>query len=146
MGELSVQILSVIIFGVVSNLIYSAISDLISKKHKKSNGIIIFAKNKREENTISIDISPTENQNAENISQAARNVNELKLSIYANLTTNFNLAELEGLGFDLGINYDNLPSDTKQQKAMELVNFLERHGRLDELVTLIKLNRPNLQL
>jgi hypothetical protein len=59
------------------------------------------------------------------------------------LTTYFSNSELQSLAFDLDIDYDDLPGNTKSAKARELIVYLDRRGRLDELVRLVRIQRPN---
>jgi AAA+ ATPase superfamily predicted ATPase len=66
--------------------------------------------------------------------------------LLAIITSYFNLEELRTLYFDLGIDYDSLSGMGKGGKARELIMFMERHGRLDELVRLITEYRPSINL
>jgi CHAT domain-containing protein len=52
--------------------------------------------------------------------------------------------ELRTLCFDLGIEYDSLPSQGKTGKARELVSHCERHDRLGELVEVAKQARSDI--
>ena len=58
------------------------------------------------------------------------------------LVDRFDLEELRTLCFDLGVDYDSLRGEGKEAKARELVGYIERRGRLDELETRIKQLRP----
>ncbi|MCA9944606.1 MAG: hypothetical protein KC449_14050, partial [Anaerolineales bacterium] len=49
------------------------------------------------------------------------------------LLAEFNLEGLQQLCFDLDVDYENLPGETKAAKTRELVQFMGRRGRLDEL-------------
>jgi len=55
-----------------------------------------------------------------------------------NLTTYFNASELRTLCFDLNVDYDSLQGEGKGDKARELVAYMERHGRISELVEACK--------
>lgn len=55
----------------------------------------------------------------------------------------FNANELKDLFFKLNIDYDDLPGTTRKDKIRELVQFCERHDRLNDLVSLCKTLRPN---
>ena len=55
----------------------------------------------------------------------------------------FNESELQNLAFDLGVDYENLPGKAKSDKARELIAFLDRRGRLAELVQRCHQLRPN---
>jgi len=59
------------------------------------------------------------------------------------LTTYFDAGELRTLCFDLGVDYDNLPGGGKADKARELISYLERRGRLPELVRIGRQLRPD---
>ena len=45
----------------------------------------------------------------------------------------FNLEEIAQLFFDLNVEYEDLPGQTKTAKSRDLVQLMGRHGRLDEL-------------
>ena len=51
-----------------------------------------------------------------------------------NLEASFNLDELRGLCFDLGINFENLGGDTLRRKTIELVSYCQRLRILAKLV------------
>jgi hypothetical protein len=54
----------------------------------------------------------------------------------------FDESELRTLSFELGILYDDLKGDTRQDKVGELLRHFVRHGRLDELVSALTAERP----
>ena len=58
------------------------------------------------------------------------------------LVRRFTKEELRGLCFDLGVDYDDLPSTTKTGQAQDLILHLERAGRLAELLALCRKLRP----
>jgi len=60
------------------------------------------------------------------------------------LDARFDAGELRTLCFDLGVDYDDLPGEGKSDKARELVAYLERHGRLSELIRTGKQLRPDI--
>jgi hypothetical protein len=62
------------------------------------------------------------------------------------LVNHFNMNELKSLCFDLGINFDSLPGETMQNKSQELIVYLQRHDRIEELVNQIRRLRPNIIL
>jgi len=67
--------------------------------------------------------------------RAAENADHAYLVRLANiLNTRFSLSELNTLAFYLSIDFDELPGEGKRRKAEELVKYLNRHQRLDELV------------
>ena len=59
------------------------------------------------------------------------------------LTTYFNENELRDLCFDLDVDYDGLPGEEKGGKARELIAYLERRGRVSDLMETVKSLRPN---
>lgn len=47
------------------------------------------------------------------------------------LTEYFNISELQDLCFDLKIDFDNLPGQSKRDKARELLGYMQRDDRSD---------------
>lgn len=60
-----------------------------------------------------------------------------------NLVEHFDLEELRTLCSDLGVDYDGLRGEGKIAKARELVEYLDRTGRIPELVGICVRLRPN---
>src|SRR5689334_5699299 len=54
----------------------------------------------------------------------------------------FDDSEIRTICFDLSVDYDGLPGSGKADKARELLSFLERDGRLAELLQLLREQRP----
>lgn len=46
--------------------------------------------------------------------------------------------------FDLGIDYADLPGTEKRAKTRALVDYMQRHGRAQELLDTVKAKRPNI--
>jgi hypothetical protein len=61
------------------------------------------------------------------------------------LDEHFNLQELRLLTFDLSIDYEHLSGDAKLAKINELILYLARYGRLEDLLTLLHEERPYVQ-
>jgi hypothetical protein len=59
------------------------------------------------------------------------------------LLSSFNESELRDLCFDLRVDYDNLPGQSKADKARELVAYFDRRGRIAELIKVCYQLRPN---
>jgi len=59
------------------------------------------------------------------------------------LSTHFDEEELRTLCFDLDVRYDDLPGEGAAGKARELVAFLERHGRVNDVLRVGRLQRPD---
>ena len=55
----------------------------------------------------------------------------------------FSLSELHDLCFELGIDFDDLGGASKADKARELISYLDRRGRLPELVRILRQQRPH---
>jgi hypothetical protein len=60
------------------------------------------------------------------------------------LDDGYNLEELRDLCFELGIDYEDLPSETQSGKARELVLYARRHGLEAKLVERVMADRPHL--
>jgi hypothetical protein len=60
------------------------------------------------------------------------------------LVAHFNDSELRDLCFDLKVDYESLPGQGKSDKARELVGYMQRHGRIYELVMLGGQCRPDI--
>lgn len=58
------------------------------------------------------------------------------------LTQHFNLTELQALCFRLRISHDQLRGETRSQLAQSLLAYCHRHGRVPELVEVVKALRP----
>lgn len=58
------------------------------------------------------------------------------------LIRRFDKSELHHLAADLGVEFDELPGATRSDKALALIDYLRRHGRLPELVTRCRQLRP----
>ncbi len=61
------------------------------------------------------------------------------------LSTHFDEEELRTLCFDLGVRYDDLPGQGAAGKARELIAFLERHGRVNHLLEVGRLQRTDVR-
>lgn len=55
----------------------------------------------------------------------------------------FNLDELRALCFDLGIDYDDLPGESKLRKIIELISYFMRQNTLVQFLQYLALARPN---
>jgi hypothetical protein len=60
------------------------------------------------------------------------------------ITDYFSDGELRNMCFDLGVEYENLPGDSKPDRVRELLVYLERRGRIRELVRTCIRDRPRL--
>jgi hypothetical protein len=55
----------------------------------------------------------------------------------------FGLADVRDLCFRFGVDHEDLGGDGKREKARELVEQMERNGRLPDLIALLKQLRPH---
>lgn len=62
------------------------------------------------------------------------------------LNTYFDISELQDLCYKLSVDYENIQGTIKQDKARELTRQIERHGRQDELIALVRELRPHVGL
>lgn len=74
-------------------------------------------------------------------SSAATNA---RSQLRANLESAFSLEELATLCFDLDVDFESLPGSGKSARARELVAYLERRGRIPDLLALCRAQRPTL--
>ncbi len=66
-----------------------------------------------------------------------------KISLRENMNRYFSLDEIESLCFDLGVDFENIGGSSKPGKVLELIQYMERRGRLDELAGACAKSRPN---
>lgn len=64
--------------------------------------------------------------------------------LYELISESFSLYELQDLAFQMHIEYDDLPGETKSGKVRSLVEYCRNRGRLDELANRLKRERPHL--
>ncbi|NJM42706.1 MAG: hypothetical protein HC853_19210 [Anaerolineae bacterium] len=48
------------------------------------------------------------------------------------LAERFNVSELQGIAYELGVDFETLPGDEKMGKLREMVKWCERARRLDD--------------
>lgn len=56
------------------------------------------------------------------------------VALYTLLSTYFSMSELHDFCFQLGVSFEDIPGATRSAKARELVGYMNRNGRLPELV------------
>jgi hypothetical protein len=59
------------------------------------------------------------------------------------LTLHFSDAELQTLAHDIGADYEELAGDTKTAKAIQLIQYAARHGKIVDLVEACRRERPD---
>ncbi len=64
------------------------------------------------------------------------------IQLHIILTEHYGLNDLRQMCFHLGVDYENLEGSTKSNKALSLVIYMERRGRLDELAAYVYKTRP----
>lgn len=78
-------------------------------------------------------------------SDAEAKVTEAGKRLAKLLNDYFSAIELEGLAFEMDVDWDNLTGNTKDAKARDIVRFVESRGKLAELQKLVRVARPNLR-
>jgi hypothetical protein len=58
------------------------------------------------------------------------------------MRTVYNLAELKILCDDLAVDYENLGGERLENRILELISFMRRRGRYEELVRKVLADRP----
>ncbi|MBK8900061.1 MAG: toll/interleukin-1 receptor domain-containing protein [Anaerolineaceae bacterium] len=66
-----------------------------------------------------------------------------QVALRDNLNAYFSESELRSLCFDLGIEYENLGGRSKSDKVLELILMMQRYGRLQQLIDLVRQQRPH---
>jgi hypothetical protein len=59
------------------------------------------------------------------------------------IADHFNLHELRALCFELEYEFEDLAGEGKSPKCLSLVDTMRRHGRLQDLISLLKKQRPH---
>jgi hypothetical protein len=71
-------------------------------------------------------------------------LNQEQVAIRRKISTHFDDNEIQTLCFDLGIEYENLPANTKEGKTRELIIHCEQNGLLLRLLKLCQKQRPHI--
>jgi hypothetical protein len=72
---------------------------------------------------------------------------EMRDRLKVALGMHFDLNDLKDLCFDLGINFENIPGgDILSAKVIGLIEYTERYGTFDTLVTAVRTRRANADL
>lgn len=67
-----------------------------------------------------------------------------RTKLFETLCSGFNMDEIYEICFQMQIEYEDLLGGTRKRKAMSLIEFAERHGRVEELMSKMLSLRPNL--
>jgi hypothetical protein len=65
------------------------------------------------------------------------------IALRENLNAYYSESELRSLCWDLGIEYEDLGGGNKSVRVLELIGMMQRHGRLEQLVDLVRQQRPH---
>jgi hypothetical protein len=68
----------------------------------------------------------------------------LKVRLRRLLKDRIDTDDLKEFCQDLGVEYQNLPADTLRGQTRELLDWAERRNKMNELIQIIRLNRPDL--
>jgi len=89
-------------------------------------------------------LKPAKNDELREVVQNALRYVEIdRAKLLINLKQCFSISELKSLCFKLGMDHEELSASNKNDMARELVEFLERRGRLHELLDICEQERPN---
>ena len=80
-----------------------------------------------------------------NQTQSQEAVERLKL-LRDCIADHFSLSEVQTMCFDLDVNFDDLEGEGLENKARELVLYMNRNGRCPELVFYCREHRPHIKL
>jgi len=69
-----------------------------------------------------------------------------RTEVRQSLVQNFSITEMKTLAFDLGVDYELFPHETKGDLPHELISYCERRGRSNDLVNLMASQRSNIGL
>ena len=61
------------------------------------------------------------------------------------LVKHFSLEELHTLAFDLGVDYESLAGAGKEARAREFLLYLDRRGRIPQLLDAVRRQRPEVR-
>ncbi|WP_420629656.1 hypothetical protein [Candidatus Leptofilum sp.] len=66
--------------------------------------------------------------------------------LYAALNQKYSKSELRKLAFELDIDYEDIEGQNKSAKVLALVQYAQRHSRLEEIAAYIRRSRPDEKL
>ena len=66
-----------------------------------------------------------------------------RAKLRSELNALFSMEEIEGLCFDLGIDYDQLGNKTKLGRVVNLIQHCQRNDLIFDLVATCEIHRPN---
>lgn len=118
--------------------------DLIVQQRQGLNGWINRKHLDEQLSQIQAEIDRLENQRKQLIAVNNKGIimEPLVVELHTLLVKHFNLSELETLCLYVRVDYDNLGGNEKSGKARELLLYLERHGRLNELRDAVLKQKP----
>ncbi len=67
-----------------------------------------------------------------------------RIKLRENINRYYSLDEIESLCFDLGVDFENIGGSSKPGKVLELIQYMERRGRLLELADSCRKFRPHI--
>ena len=94
--------------------------------------------------TINVNLAPALAAMQQAASAGGRASPETRSTLVKALEDEFSLEEIRDLCFDMGLDPDNIPGNTKASKARELIMYCERRGTVRQLGEAIRRARPGL--
>jgi len=76
----------------------------------------------------------------------SRHARQSRVQLHRSLVAHFSLDELHTLAFEIGLEWDDLPGETRAAKARALIEICERNALMRRLRRQIRLDRPNMTL
>lgn len=61
------------------------------------------------------------------------------------ISKHYTLSEIQMILFDLNLDYEDLAGDSKFEKVSELIAYLQRRGRISDLLNILRSQRPNVE-
>jgi hypothetical protein len=74
------------------------------------------------------------------------NLQAILVDLRENIVEYFSTSDLKDLCFDLAIDYDSLPGDAKSDKSREIIVYMKKHNRLEQLINYCTRLRPHMKL
>lgn len=65
--------------------------------------------------------------------------------LHQNINQHFDISELKSICLELNIDYENLSGYNKLDKCRELISYLQRRGRLNDLIHVCERQRPHIK-
>ncbi len=93
--------------------------------------------------TYAIDAQATATQSAPaGLAAGSGEMHGIKVRVRDLLNSRFNMADLEVLSHTVGVDFEEIPGNTRLMKSLSLVEHMARRERMPDLITAIRAKRP----